>query len=253
MIKLSLPCSDMFKDNKEFFLPFIDVIELKEKEDYLGYQKEYIFHSGDGIIDEKFIQNIASNGLLNYFQEKNINLFSFDFGPSCTKTEIKGYKYIPRSKILSKIEIQDLALERIEFIRDNFSGRIAVENLNYFSGGAYKHICEPNFISKFVTKSDVFLVLDLAHAAISAHNLGMGTLNYLAELPLGRVIEIHLSRPSIRNGTWLDSHLEPLEKEFRLLEYVLKHAKPEYITVEYYESAEKCLNIYRYLQTFLKT
>ena len=117
---------------------------------------------------------------------------------------------------------------------------VAVENLDYHEGGAYEYICKPEFIKNLLNKNPkINLLLDIAHAEISAHNLGEELKEYFGKLPLEKVIEIHLNSPDKR---FYDMHLPARKKELKIirsfkedmpnlkvinLEYHSKRVKPE--------------------------
>jgi NDP-sugar pyrophosphorylase family protein len=66
-------------------------------------------------------------------------------------------------------------------------------------------------------------LLDLAHAEISAKNLGYkNAKDYIEKLSLDRVLEIHLAKPGERAGLPLDSHEEITDT--KLFEFVLNKA-----------------------------
>jgi uncharacterized protein (UPF0276 family) len=116
---------------------------------------------------------------------------------------------------------------------------LILENLDYCPGGAYEHICAPEFIAEVLARADVGLLLDLAHARVSAGRLGLRIHEYLARLPLERVRQLHVSGPRARNGVLVDVH-EPLrEEDYALLDYVLERSQPQAITLEYRHDAAK--------------
>jgi uncharacterized protein (UPF0276 family) len=108
-----------------------------------------------------------------------------------------------------------------------------LENLDYNQGGAYEHVCQPEFIAAVLEDSDVDLLLDLAHARVSASRLGLSIATYLKWLPLERVRQIHVSGPRPRDGVLVDAH-EPLQEEdYSLLQNLLELTRPRALTLEY--------------------
>jgi uncharacterized protein len=111
---------------------------------------------------------------------------------------------------------------------------LILENLDYCPGGAYEHICEPQFIAAVLVETGAGLLLDLAHARVSAVRLGMPIGEYLAQLPLDRVRQIHVSSPRRRDGTLADAHEPLLEEDYALLREVLRQTRPLALTLEYH-------------------
>jgi uncharacterized protein (UPF0276 family) len=110
---------------------------------------------------------------------------------------------------------------------------LILENLDYCPGGAYEHICEPAFISAVLDETSAGLLLDLAHARVSASRLGLPIETYLGQLPLDRVRQLHLSGPRRRDGVLFDAHEPLLEEDYGLLEWVLRRSDPLALTLEY--------------------
>jgi len=125
---------------------------------------------------------------------------------------------------------------------------LLLENLNYFKTGAYEHICDPEFISQVLEENDVFLLLDTAHVVVSAFNMGMDIYDYLNQLPLEKIFEVHLSKPGFINGNMEDLHSLPDEDEYKILSFLLKHSSPLYIAIEYYKDKDLLLDAYKILK-----
>jgi uncharacterized protein (UPF0276 family) len=93
----------------------------------------------------------------------------------------------------------------------------------------------PDFICRVLDETGCDLLLDMAHARIAAAALDCDPEDYLQQLPLGRVVEIHVSGPRHESGAWLDCH-EPLQDEdFALLEWLLQRTQPRVVTLEYWK------------------
>ncbi len=100
--------------------------------------------------------------------------------------------------------------------------RIIVENVPY-TASAEKTIrtcVEPDIISQVVRDADCGLLLDLAHARISAHYLGLPVWEYILKLPLERLRELHIAGVQLVNGV-LNDHLALTKEDWSLLERVL--------------------------------
>lgn len=149
------------------------------------------------------------------------------------------YHMLPASEPLPR----ELLLERIVA---NLSAAqalcpvpLAIENLDYCPEGAYEHVCEPDFISEVVSATGCDLLLDLGHLQVSASWLGGTPEAMLYALPLERVREIHLSspRPLAPGDARLDDAHESLtERDYELLEAVLRRSSPGAVTLEYSRS-----------------
>lgn len=110
---------------------------------------------------------------------------------------------------------------------------LILKNLDYHPASAYEYVCEPLFITAVLDAVDCGFLLDVAHARVSAHNLGIDQERYFRSLPLFRVREVHVSGPRLRDGAMTDAH-EPLQDEdWEALAFVLARTTPEAVTLEY--------------------
>lgn len=108
-------------------------------------------------------------------------------------------------------------------------GTVGVENTAaYFLLG--RPLDEARFLRRVLASARAHLVLDLHNVYTMAANLGFLAADYLAQLDLAQVIEIHVSGGSMSDGSWLpggralrlDSHDAAVpEPVWRLLDQVL--------------------------------
>lgn len=166
------------------------------------------------------------------------------------------------SDIAPRKEIFITFCQSLKIIQESFLVRklhlpIALENLDYHSGGAYEYICQPDFINEiFLENPDLYLLLDIAHAEISALALLKGdpkdrlaiTKKYLQDLPLDRLIEIHINSPRFENNQALDMHLPITGVELEILEWLLSLDLPNFRVINL-ECEQKIAEQVRQLKT----
>jgi uncharacterized protein (UPF0276 family) len=143
-----------------------------------------------------------------------------------------------RSPVLGREQLLTTVCHNLTVLRAALPVPVIVENLDYNPSGAYEHICEPAFIRAVAERSGVGLLLDLAHAQVSAAALGMSITAYLTALPLERVRQLHVSRPCWRDGRLVDVHEALTDQDYALLEEVLTMTEPRAITLEYHRDAQ---------------
>jgi len=118
------------------------------------------------------------------------------------------------------------------------SGRppVLVENVPRWSRSRLAYTADPAFISQVVEESGCGFLLDLAHARVTAHYLREPVRDYLARLPLDRLVEVHVSGPRPGphpDGRLIDAHQSMLEVDYELLAWVLERWRPRAVTLEY--------------------
>ena len=136
---------------------------------------------------------------------------------------------------------------------------LLLENLPLFPNLAHLYICEPDFGAEVIEETGCGLLLDLAHAQVSANVLGYEVHDYLSRLPLRRTVEIHLSGPrplrelderrhklvrenaasiahllTFSEDNLVDAHAPLQEADYRLLEWALARSEPRAISLEYF-------------------
>jgi uncharacterized protein (UPF0276 family) len=138
-----------------------------------------------------------------------------------------------RSPVLPRAELLVNICRNVRALASAISVPLILENLDYCPGGAYEHICEPAFIAAVLHETGAGLLLDLAHARVSASRLRLPIETYLEQLPLGRVRQLHISGPRLRDGVLFDAHEALQDEDYALLEWVLQRTKPLALTLEY--------------------
>jgi len=206
-----------------------------------GSSVRRIFHWGLGPVLSDFKSAFMEQGLDRYLSEHEVQLFSFDLGPSACRHQ----SILPLSLPLGRTAIFRHTDSAIKFIRRFYQGPLAAENYNYYPTGLYEHITEPDFIRSYLNEFDLGLTLDLAHAAVTAHNSGLSPEDYFQALPLEKIMEVHISRPWLppRQGIWaVDAHMPPQTREWSWLAGLLKNPeapKNMPVFVEYYRDLSK--------------
>ena len=93
---------------------------------------------------------------------------------------------------------------------------------------------EADKIVRLIVENEIGLLLDITHAKIACMYRNRNIREYLTALPLSRVREIHVNGSGFdKNGFPDDTHNAMEPADYELLEFVLTHANPEIITLEY--------------------
>lgn len=248
---LTLPVSHLINDSNYLQVPFVEALEYKKEQPVLDFAGLNFFHSGRGVIDHDFIEYF--DALLPYLRSHKFSHFSFDIGPAAEYVKTEDYYYVAESEVLSAQKISKIASERLSHVKNHFQGRVALENLNFFPTSAYAHVCDPDFISQVVRENDVYLILDIAHAMISAHNLKIKPEKYFSQLPLERVIEIHLSAHGMLEGKWRDLHQRPNDETYEIMDMIKPGLKGSpYLIIEFYKDFDELIEIYKEVEGWVR-
>jgi len=241
MLKIATPISHLFlnKKNAKQIIKHSDCLEIREKNLFLNYKNESLFHLDHDIIHPW--SNTFKNELQKILKKKTkIKLITFQATRCCKAYFVKNGKFKFSGYAFSRDQMLKFAKRNIFWLRKNLKKgvKIGVENNNYYSSKAYKYVTDANFIKKIVVENKIYFLLDIAHAIITAYNRKINFFNYLYSLPLNRTIQIHICCPSKdnKNNILIDSHLRPNKKMIDLvIKIIKKFKKIEYLTIEYYK------------------
>ncbi|MBU3109583.1 multinuclear nonheme iron-dependent oxidase [Clostridium gasigenes] len=77
-------------------------------------------------------------------------------------------------------------------------------------------------------------MLDITHAKITAQYHDWNIRDYIRQLPLNRVVEIHVNGSGYdKDGFPADTHQAMENEYYELLEWVLNYTNPNIVTLEY--------------------
>ena len=256
MIKIATPISDLF-DNELManeIMARSNCLECRERSSMFKAPGQFLFHCEQNIVclwdghERSSIYSLIS-------AKRELQLVSFHMAASCSEPVLTQGIYHSGGLVFTEEEMLNNARLNIAWLRtwleDNIE--IAVENNNYYSTPAYRHITDGSFISRVVHENGLRLLFDSAHARITAYNKGINYSEYRASLPLDRMIQIHISKHGIneRNIAY-DAHELPDETVFEELIGIVSLYPLKYLTVEYYKDPCELLKVLDYCQTIIK-
>ncbi|HDZ17492.1 hypothetical protein LCGC14_0712420 [marine sediment metagenome] len=238
--KIATPVSQFFKDMevRKKLITYSDVLELRDNEIQIDSIKPFIYHSKFNILanwtskeEEKLIE-------LN--KKYHLKAISFHLLSRYQENEIINNAFKGIGKPMTLLDIKKNVNSNIKLIRKVFKKgfTILVENVNHLLTDAYDIIVGTNFIKEIVELNDIYLLFDLAHAQITCINKNLDFKEYINELPIIRIKQIHLSGFEIIDGKAHDSHVTLKEKDWEIFKELAAQTNClEYITLEYYKDA----------------
>jgi len=226
--KIALTVSQHFDRVYPQLSGLVDALVIRDINNVPPLDVEKIFHL-NGFINDDFDKTIEKK-FFGILKNHNIRFLSFDLGPSCRRVRVEEF-YKAESPVLTPEEILQTGAEKLRRIRSFYSGAISLENLDYHGGGAYEYVCDPAFIKAAIEEFDTSLTIDIGHLNVSCFQLGIDPKDYIHQLPMYRLKEVHISHSNEND----DSHHIPKESDYALLDYILSISKPEYIVLEFFQ------------------
>ncbi len=103
-------------------------------------------------------------------------------------------------------EVIDYVAERARIVQDYLEVPFALENLSSYVTYKQDQMPEWDFYASVVEKADIFMMLDVNNIYVSSQNHGFDPKEYYKNLPLDRVLQIHLAGHKRCDGYILDTH-----------------------------------------------
>lgn len=126
-------------------------------------------------------------------------------------------------------------VDQIHRIQDALGLPFAVENISYYlvPGGP---LTEAELVTEIVERADCGLLLDVNNVAVNANNHGFDPIEFLAALPLSRVVQLHVAggerRPNLDNLI-IDTHGTDVSAEVTgLMQWVIERIGPRPVIYE---------------------
>jgi len=103
-------------------------------------------------------------------------------------------------------EVINYVTERARIVQDYLELPFALENLSSYVAFKADEMPEWEFYSAIVEKADIYMMLDVNNIYVSSRNHGFDPKKYCDNIPLDRVIQIHLAGHTDHGGYVLDTH-----------------------------------------------
>jgi len=103
-------------------------------------------------------------------------------------------------------EVASYVAERARIIQDYLELPFALENLSSYVSYTRDELTEWEFYSEVVEKGDIYMMLDVNNIYVSSRNHQFDPKDYYKNLPLERVLQIHLAGHTDKGTYLLDTH-----------------------------------------------
>ncbi len=124
--------------------------------------------------------------------------------------------------------------DRIRRVEDFLGLPLLIENISYYAHPGRAELPEAEFICSVLEKSGASLLLDVNNVYVNAQNHGFDPADFLRQIPLDRVVEIHVAgHTRVDDGLIIDTHgTNVCEPVLALLGWVLERTGPLPVLLE---------------------
>jgi uncharacterized protein (UPF0276 family) len=173
----------------------------------------------------------------------------YSISPESKGRNIKAPMPVDTTDPAHQQQVLERTLEDLWPVVNRFGAeRVIVENGPYRpTGNLLRPGAETAFINQITQETGCGLLLDISHAMISAHHLGLSPQDYMELLPVERLGELHFAGVHNLDG-WLQDHLPALPADWEILTWVFQRIqsgawpRPWLLAFEYGGVGEKFAN-----------
>ena len=131
-------------------------------------------------------------------------------------------------------ESADRVADRVRAAEDRLGVPMAVENISWYAHPGRQELPEEELICRVLERSGAGLLLDVNNVYVNALNHGFDPYEFIAALPLERVLQIHVAgHTRLESGLVLDTHGAPVcDPVYELLEWTIARTGPKPVLLE---------------------
>ena len=123
------------------------------------------------------------------------------------------------------VAVLDLLVERVNYVQSQVPVPFLLENNVYYFEIPEQEMSEPEFLNALAARTGCGLLLDIHNVYTNARNHGFDSRDFLGQLDLTRVVELHIGGGMMVEGFYLDAHSGPCPEEvWTLLAEILPRA-----------------------------
>ena len=130
-------------------------------------------------------------------------------------------------------EAVEIVCQNIEQVRHYLDTPLILENITYMVNIPGGEMTEAQFIGEIVDRADCGLLLDITNLYINSTNHGYSIQDFLSQLPLERVVQLHFVGGHWHDGVLIDSHSHSTPAEvWQLMKEVASQTTAQGIVLE---------------------
>ena len=176
---------------------------LREHFTLVPHSLDLSLGSAEGV-DEEYLDRLAA--LIDRIQPPW-------FSDHICFTKANGIKIGHLAPVPYTNEALDVFARNIEKVRKTISVPLVLENITYDLTFPSSQMSEAEFVSTLLKENDCGLLLDAANLYINSHNHGYDWRDFLDQLPLERIVQLHFVGSHRYGDRLVDAHADRTEDE----------------------------------------
>jgi len=233
-----------------------DCLEVRERSLDSKWENQHLFHI-DIDLTHKWNDNLKEYLNNAFINKPDLKLITLQATRCCQGENIIDGMFQLDGKVYNSEEMLNNSIENTKWLR-NIVGNgtsIGLENNNYYPTPAYDIVADGDFITQVIKKNNLFLLLDIAHAMVTAHNKKINYDQYIETLPLDKLIQLHICQPQLPDGGIArDTHNEPNDEMYsEVIRLIKEYPVIKYLTIEYYKDKDILITSINKLRRLIST
>lgn len=133
-------------------------------------------------------------------------------------------------------EMLEIVCENIKRAKSAVAAPFIIENIAYTLRLPGAEMSESEFLTRVVERTDSGLLLDLMNLHANSRNHGYDPYEFLASIPIERVVQVHIIGGHYHHGVLIDSHSQRTPVEvWEMLEFVARRTEIKAVLIEWDE------------------
>ena len=109
--------------------------------------------------------------------------------------------------------VLDITIENVRRVQDYLGKPLVLENVTYPFDIPRADMTQPEFFGRLVEASGCGILLDVTNVYINSVNHHFDPVEFLKNMPLDRVVQVHLAGGFVKDGVMIDGHSEVVDEQ----------------------------------------
>ena len=123
---------------------------------------------------------------------------------------------------------------RVRVVQAELERPFLLENVTYYAAPSRSQMSEAEFITRILEAADCGMLLDVSNVVLNSKNQEYDPVSFLDQIPMERVVQLHLAGFEEHGDVLLDTHARPVSDEtWGLYREVIRRIGPSSALVEW--------------------